>query len=400
MKTKFFYISLTVLTLSFLALTAFNNSSGLSYSDSNEGVIKFSHSLHSEMVDCESCHNSVLGAETLSGITFPNHDNCADCHDVDDDCSTCHIDDNFEALRKSESALIFNHKFHIENSGMSCQDCHQGFEEVDYSWQAENPHPEMADCYSCHNETSVATNACEACHTSTVNLVPQSHKSANFITAHKFSAERMDANCVMCHNNNSCEECHVGTTMITEGNTADDFYQPYYPSNFTDGVEQQAINRVHSLDYRFSHGIDARGKTVECQTCHNIDTFCSSCHQADNSDFALSGVLPMSHLEPNFFTIGVGTGGGEHAILAKRDIESCASCHDTNGADPTCITCHLDTDGIEGTNPKTHPSNFMRDENGDWHSSQGSICYNCHTSASPNSPAGIGFCGYCHGAVN
>lgn len=64
----------------------------------------------------------------------------------------------------------------------------------------------------------------------------------------------------------------------------------------------------------------------------------------------------------NFKTLGVGSGGGDHATLAKRDIERCMSCHDVNGADPTCITCHFDADGIKGTNPKTHPVGFMSNE--------------------------------------
>ena len=65
--------------------------------------------------------------------------------------------------------------------------------------------------------------------------------------------------------------------------------------------------------------------------------------------------------------IGVGSGGGDHATLAKRDTERCMACHDVNGADPTCITCHFDADGIKGTNPKTHPASFMRNDHGDWH---------------------------------
>ena len=111
----------------------------------------------------------------------------------------------------------------------------------------------------------------------------------------------------------------------------------------------------------------------------------------------MGGIVPSSHLSPDFKTFGVGSGGGDHAILARRDIEQCVSCHDVQGTDATCIVCHLDSDGIKGTNPKTHAADFNKDEHGDWHDNQGSICYNCHTSQSPSSPAGIGFCGYCHG---
>jgi len=367
--------------------------------NTNEGRIKFSHSLHKELVDCQTCHSAVSESASLKDALFPNHDNCGECHEVDDDkeCNTCHYDDNYEALVKSESGLLFNHKIHLANKDTNCESCHQGLSEVDNSWQAAGAHPPMETCYTCHNDKTVASNACENCHISTVNLMPQDHKVVNFTKMHKFAAQEFNANCVMCHDNQSCEDCHVATTGINETNTLNDFYQPYYPSNFVDGAKVQAINRVHELNYRFDHGIDSRGKTSECQTCHQIETFCVACHQSENEDFAFGGIVPASHLKTTFETIGVGSGGGDHATLAKRDIESCMACHDVNGADPTCITCHFDADGIKGTNPKTHATGFMRDEYGDWHNDYNSICYNCHTSASPQSQPGLGFCGYCHG---
>ncbi len=217
------------------------------------------------------------------------------------------------------------------------------------------------------------------------------------MTHHKFLAQSFDANCMMCHDNSTCDECHISTTTITEFNTPDDFYQPYMPSQGIDGTKQQLIERVHELNYRYIHGIDANSKVTECQTCHEIQSFCANCHTSELADFSLGGVVPLSHIGPNFKTIGVGSGGGEHAILARRDLESCTACHDVQGADPSCITCHLDSDGIQGTNPKTHVSNFLRNEQGDWHESDGSICYNCHTSASTSSRKTDGFCNYCHG---
>ncbi len=365
----------------------------------NEGKIKFSHSLHKELIDCQSCHTAVLESESLKDRLLPNHDNCVDCHEVDndDECQTCHYEDTYEALIQKESGLIFSHKLHLMSEEKNCEPCHVGLGEVDYSWQAVGANPSMESCYGCHNNKSVASNACESCHISTVNLLPQDHKVVSYINNHKFAAREFNANCAMCHDDQSCDECHVATTGITETNTLNNFYQPYYPSNYIDGAKQQAILRVHDLNYRFTHGMDSKGKTAECQSCHQVDTFCAECHQVDGGDFALSGIVPASHLKPTFKTIGVGTGGGDHAVLARRDIERCMSCHDVNGADPTCITCHLDSDGVKGTNPKTHARNFMRDEEGDWHSDYSSICYNCHTSASPGSNKTQGFCNYCHG---
>ena len=397
MKLKFFYIILTIGLITTVIFSAFSSAPATGQSG-NDKIIKFSHKFHSDITDCASCHTAVSKSTSLKDNLLPKMDDCAQCHDVEDEknCTLCHYDDVYEPLQQKQSGLIFNHSFHVGDKKVECSVCHKGITDVDYAFKAEQPYPQMNDCWSCHGTTKVAANACEACHISTAGLLPQSHKSADFIHSHKFAAREFDANCIMCHDNHSCEECHDGTTMLTEKNTADDFYQPYVPNNSVDGPKQQQITRVHQLDYRFTHGIDAKGKTAECQTCHNIETFCTTCHQADNNDFELGGVAPASHLKPGFFTIGVGTGGGEHAILARRDIESCIACHDIQGADPTCITCHVDNDGIKGTNPKTHPSGFMRDTHGDWHDNSGSVCFNCHLGASPQTPAGVGFCGYCH----
>ncbi|NWF50843.1 MAG: cytochrome C [Ignavibacteriaceae bacterium] len=401
MRIKLIYLNLVIILIGFLVVSAFvmNDREGSEYSDNSERI-KFSHQLHADAMSCADCHSSVISSTSLKDRLLPNHENCSVCHQVDnqDECGTCHIGDSYEPLIQKESALIFDHSFHSGNQKMECTSCHIGLDKVDYSFQAVQPNPPMENCYNCHSEKGMATNACEACHISTVNLIPQSHISSNFIKSHRFAANDIDANCVMCHDNNSCEECHVATNVIYEKNVSDDFYQPYYPSNYVDGAKQQAINRVHELNYRFTHSIDSKSKLSECQSCHQIETFCANCHQSDNNDFGISGIIPASHLKAGFITIGVGTGGGEHSVLARRDIERCISCHDVQGADPTCLQCHLDSDGIQGTNPKTHPSGFMKDENGDWHSSDASVCYNCHSSFSPSSPKGIGFCGYCHGS--
>lgn len=397
-KLKVLYLFIFLGTLAFLIIGAVSSEKDES-TKSNEGKIKFSHALHKEVVECQDCHSKVKESTNLKESLYPNHDNCSNCHEVDNDeeCSTCHFDDNYEALSKIEKGLIFNHKIHLADQATNCESCHKGLSEVEYSWQAPNAHPSMETCYTCHNDKTVASNACEGCHISTANLIPENHKVVSFTKMHKFAAQEFNANCAMCHDNQSCDDCHTATVGITETNTLKDFYQPYYPSNFVDGAKVQAINRVHELNYRFTHGMDSKGKTSECQTCHQIESFCVECHQSETEDFAMSGIVPSSHLNPNFKTIGVGSGGGEHAILAKRDIERCISCHDVNGADPTCITCHVDNDGIKGTNPKTHAADFMHSDEGDWHTDYSSICYNCHTNASPESTPGLGFCGYCHG---
>ena len=400
MKLKHIYFSLLTIIIGVIFITAFSLTKETGDAKGNKAIIKFSHKTHADVGDCTTCHDAVQTSKSLKDKVLPNHDVCQNCHDVNDDkkCTTCHYQDEFEPLVQKKSELIFDHSFHLKQQKLKCNDCHKGINEVDYAEDAPNGFPSMETCYSCHNNKSTATNTCSACHTSTADLLPQSHKSASFIHTHKFAAREINSNCAMCHDNTTCQDCHTSTNVITENNTSKNFFAPYSPSQPTTGAKQQKITRVHGLNYQFTHGIDAMGKITECQSCHQIDTFCANCHQGKNADYSMGGIAPLSHLKPDFMIIGVGTGGGEHAKLARRDIESCAACHDVQGGDPVCIKCHIDPDGIQGTNPKTHPANYMKDVNGDWHNSQSSICFNCHTGSSPSSPAGVGFCGYCHGS--
>ncbi|MBA4250098.1 MAG: cytochrome C [Chlorobiaceae bacterium] len=400
MKIQYIYTGLVILLVGFLANAGINASSKED-EKTNKEIIKFSHAIHKELSDCASCHTNAAASVSLNDRLLPEKSVCATCHDVNDseDCTKCHFEDVYEPLVKKSSELIFNHKIHMEDSKTTCETCHKGVSEVDYSFHAAEANPSMALCYTCHSGVSVAANDCQTCHTSTVNLIPQDHKSGSFMKTHKFKSTAQNANCAMCHDNSFCESCHAGTTMLDATNTATNFYTPYSPHTYVDNTKQQNINRVHDFNYRYTHGIDAKGKSAQCQTCHQTETFCVECHSTTGGDYALAGMLPRSHTLPNFFTIGVGSGGGEHAILAKRDIENCASCHDVQGADANCITCHVDNDGIKGTNPKTHKSNFMSAfDNGDWHNDRGSVCFSCHTDANarPDGIKGLGFCGYCH----
>lgn len=389
MKTKILYLLIGLISIFYLG---FMNNSDKEFKKRNKSIIKFSHEFHIEMGECVDCHSKVPESIDFSESLLPVMDDCANCHDVEDEdeCSTCHYEDVYEPLIPNKASVLFNHKFHLEEQNLNCMTCHSGITSVDYSFESETAKPSMELCVTCHNNSSIASNNCEQCHSSTNNLIPENHLAVGFFKDHKFANEE---ECAMCHQTEVfCEDCHNSTVGINESNLNNDFYTPYKPHNYVDGVKQQVITRVHDLNFRFTHGIEAKGKTSNCQTCHQTETFCAECHASEDGDFAMGGIMPLSHTSPNFLT-GL-TPGSDHAVLAKRDIEQCAACHDTQGADPSCMICHTDADGVQGTNPKTHDSGFMKDVHGDWHDDGGSVCFNCHTNTNV---AGVGFCGYCHG---
>ena len=390
------------ITLAIIGLVLFGRGRAVANEDVQQDkkqLIKFSHAKHVENgAECVQCHKADESTFASDRI-LPTHTECQSCHEqeVNETCNFCHTaDDNQQALPNPVREVLFSHKKHIADEGMKCETCHQGLEKTDFASDANNP--SMATCNTCHNNVK-ATNQCEACHTNLATLRPASHQVGNFKREHArvMNLRSFDANCQTCHTEESCAECHDGTnlTELSSGVKAG-LISPRRFGN--DKSQALAGEAVHSINYKFTHGIEAKGKASDCQTCHREQEFCSDCHMTGS--VALGGVVPTSHEKPGFTLIGVGSGGGTHAQLAKRDIQRCMSCHDTEGGDPTCITCHFDNDGMKSTQAKTHAAGFMKDEKGDWHEDAAATCYTCHTDANahPNGKAGIGFCGYCHGA--
>jgi len=403
-----YYIALVPLIVVFLIFTATRqgpNSVKNIYTEiqhrdtiGNKDLIKFSHKLHVADLEtkCNQCHTVAVNSVKSTDNLLPLMATCGGCHDVKDEkqCKLCHYEGVMKKLIHTQKDLNFSHKAHLD-MGRQCTDCHQDIDKYAYAEDSPKMFPAMENCYTCHHSKS-ATMSCEGCHTNLTNLKPANHLSANFLNEHK--AASYIQNCMMCHSENYCQVCHSPSSYKGD-NSKTSFYAPYWTKGTgtrTDRAELQKLNNVHQMNYLYTHGMDANQRSFECKTCHDPVSFCAPCHQ-DGGNIP-SGIMPKTHLQSNFYTIGVNTGGGLHAELAKKDIESCESCHSSEGADPVCMRCHFDNDGVKGTNPKTHESGFMKDEHGLWHNTQGAVCYRCHTDATarPNGTAGIGFCGYCH----
>lgn len=359
-------------------------------------LIKFSHKLHvtENGMECSDCHASADTSLISSDFLLPTKATCADCHEVDDEmqCSMCHADANRqEKFQKPPMReLIFNHQKHVEQK-IECTQCHAGIENSEAPSLASMP--TMTSCNTCHDGLQ-ATNTCENCHSQATTLLPASHKQIDWVKEHKrqVRVDAMSNDCSVCHSDNDCAACHA---EVGVQQTKGEFLRPlpeFRPSLL--GKNLQVKQNVHSLNYRFTHSFDFRAKRSDCYSCHDQQSFCNDCH-TKNQDAGFSSPIPATHRQQGFIRLGVGSGGGWHAFNARKDIESCAACHDVEGRDPACLTCHVDRTPGKGNDPKTHKVNFLMSDKGDWHSNPGSTCFNCHVNTQS---AGIGFCGYCHGA--
>ena len=359
------------------------------------GLINFSHQYHLQDLGiyCTDCHKGATSSMLATDNILPEKEGCVDCHlkEVEDkeQCGKCHKAGAEQIpFENPERVIDFPHKFHLESTDLTCQDCHVGMNKTDY---ASRIHwPTMPECLSCHQDSEAPAD-CNLCHPRVEVIRPQTHR-ADWIHEHEQHARSTDMPCAQCHQDTWCEDCHAGATTLDLQNPMDRI-----PSGGPQirGRTGQIIQRQHELNYRFIHPLDAVGKERQCATCHTKQ-FCVECHRIEGDENRFKpiwhGQLPG--VSQPWVLIGVGSGGGRHAAWARRDMERCVACHDMEGDDPSCIQCHVDFDGVKGTDPRTHPRGFASTiGEGEFHSDPTSLCYACHINTSTS---GTGFCGYCH----
>ena len=314
-----------------------------------ERDVIFSHALHTDL-ECTDCHTDIDKSTLAEDRNLPTMDVCGDCHDIEseEECRQCHRNpDEPEASPHPDRSILFSHQNHLGRRP-DCAVCH-GSIATSPSPQPEHM-PDMARCLSCH-EGVKAGNACGLCHSDHISLADI--HPAEWRHQHGDQAPFKTDWCLQCHQGaSSCIDCHRGDNLT---------------------------GSIHDLNYRFTHGLDAKNKRTDCSRCHDGQTFCNDCHEREN-------LFPLLHSTIAWLT--------DHGRAARRDVENCASCHDTD--DPTCARggCHQDADGIRGTDPRFHAANnTLFSHKGPWHSDDGYYCYQCHTNPHQS---GQGFCGYCH----
>ena len=340
----------------------------------------FPHGVHlEEGLACEDCHSQARTSRRASDDLLPRGEICLDCHDAGEVPSS---------WPSPEREYRFSHADHAASLDLACDRCHG---KAGAEARAGALLPEMADCMTCHNGEA-APRDCDACHTlSRSELVPASHQPG-WKKEHGRQARITDRSCLPCHTVGDCQECHEGTWLAELADLSPSRQTSFAPE--LEGSRGMVLERVHGLNYRFLHGLEARGKQSECIVCHDLETgfFCAECHNPTlNPD-----VKPVWHGGADWGSLAPGSGGGRHAELARRDLENCAACHDVQGEDPVCLLCHMDRLPGRGNDPSPHARSFAGDVGeGDFHHDDDAVCFTCHTRGSA---AGDGFCGYCHGS--
>jgi hypothetical protein len=305
-------------------------------------MVKFSHKFHitDAGLECASCHSAAQKSRSVADNLHPAHEQCQSCHEeqITSACGFCHTSpDSIEPREVPHRDMLFAHEKHLLMSGVQCSTCHAGIEQD--STAAQEHLPAMTACATCHDNVR-ATSRCETCHTNLAQLLPNNHLRSDFRRYHgeEIRVGAMSVECATCHTESFCQECH-GPVQLKAFGLKDLSADPRPRTSPKDQPAQTTLQRVHDLNYRLTHGVDAKARQAECATCHDTREFCVECHQA-GGNINQSKFKPASHFLPGFTTFGKGSGGGLHAKEAERDMESCVGCHDVPGQDPICLTCH------------------------------------------------------------
>ncbi len=170
----------------------------------------------------------------------------------------------------------------------------------------------LSECYDCHKSSNVFPN-----------------HDGDFIKGHRLLAQKSDSNCIDCHDQSFCLDCHVGGGIEPDLKKSISAKGNYMP-------------KTHRSDFISIHSIKAIDNPQNCYRCHEAN-FCESCHDnlPKKGTMQIKSHTPLGSNNQTYWN-------NEHAKEARRSLQSCASCHPSGDV---CVQCHSAKTG--GLNP--HP---------------------------------------------
>jgi hypothetical protein len=191
----------------------------------------------------------------------------------------------------------------------------------------------IKECNSCHKSEGVAPN----------------HDS-DFVRGHRVLASKSGNNCSQCHEQKWCLDCHKG------GGSGDDLSKENFGRDYKP--------KSHRSDFIAIHPIKAQSNPQQCYRCHEAESFCNSCH----SRFPKGSLHIKSHLMSGGSGQSYSFGASEHASEARRNLQSCQTCHPEGDV---CTSCHNSSTG-NSPHPRSWKSGNIKKR------TNAKMCLKCH----------------------
>ena len=242
----------------------------------------------------------------------------------------------------------FNHRFHVQDKKIDCEDCHPGAKT-----EALAGMPEMDTCTPCHE--SIDKKQPEELRRAAA-FFPEGKPawknvaklSSDVMFSHKAHAEK-DMACGDCHKGIETSE-HVDPSLAVRKWACMDCHARKEASNDCAlchrVIRQEVAPESHRLNWELQHGQKSQESEESrrmCRLCHS-DESCNNCHNE---------VKPRNHT--NFWRIQ------GHGAIAEMDRDKCRTCHKAD----YCVRCHSETP------PRSHRAS--------WGAPRDNHCLGCHT---------------------
>lgn len=329
--------------------------------------IRFEHGMHlAEGQGCPDCHvQATMSHEELAEgpgsaerrrALLPTEASCRSCHDEGEEarCGFCHTAPRRpETYGEPSTDILFDHSQHEDALDGRCMGCHGAQDAGDSTLVRtfEPTRPSMDRCTDACHADDMRELRCEICHTDLhrydIEDVSSLGHGLGWVSRHGRLAGVDQTMCTRCHEPTFCEECHQNA----QGAPLEDFSPLLAHRDF-----------VHRGDFIARHGVEVGLERGTCVRCHGVQ-FCDGCHQASGVG---GSVAPGSPHAPGWLDPLSAFG---HAAAARRDLLSCASCHESD-AEQTCVPCHR----VGGVASSPHPPGFGMGMDYTRHA----ICRVCH----------------------
>ena len=331
---------------------------------------KFSLAGQHQVVDCKSCHTSLVFSDAET--------DCMSCHKdvhqgtVGFDCASCHTPSTW--IVKNIIGIHQSSRFPLVGAHKSadCAQCHSGFSELRFD-------VENVDCYACHiqdynaarSPDHIAANFstdCQECHQ--VNAISWNTTNVN----HSFfplTGGHALPSCFSCHQQNTfsgldpqCVSCHQDTYNSTTN-----------PNHSTAGIPTtcEVCHSINSwIPAQFNHNLTSfplvgKHTTAQCTDCHTsgytgTPSECYACHQQDyqsttNPNHTTAGIpttCEVCHTSNGWTPAQFNHDLTEFPLTGKHINVNCSDCHATGytNTPQDCYACHQQD--YQSTNDPNH----------------------------------------------
>ncbi len=190
-----------------------------------------------------------------------------------------------------------------------------------------------AECASCHQSEGIAAN-----------------HGAFWVSEHRAFAVKAGANCAECHDQSSCLDCHTGGGIEPDLTRSLSRRGEYMPKS-------------HRSDWISIHPINAKNRPQDCYRCHDA-TSCFDCHSRQKSNTMNIKSHVKTFVGQDFIW------NSEHSREARRNLQSCQSCHPEGDV---CLQCHSAKLSVRvNPHPKDWNGSKLKSASGD------KTCRVCH----------------------